>query len=169
MDKPLAGWLIPWLARPGWQLLAAQWLVLTGVGLLASSGLIAGEWQQREKLDEQCQQLELQIAERQQQLSRLPPLADLEQRLEQRALNVPVETTDFGSHLYQLGGRLLRLQQQGKPAQQKIGLQLDFGGLLRLLEELPATRRIGQMKIERQPEGLIIQLTLVSSAEVADE
>ncbi|MGL5385076.1 MAG: hypothetical protein ACRC2A_13185 [Enterobacterales bacterium] len=169
MDKPLADWLIPWLARPGWQLLAAQWLVLTGVGLLASSGLIAGEWQQWERLDEQRQQLELQIAERQQQLSRLPPLVDLEQRLGQRALNDLVETTDLGSHLYQLGGRLLRLQQQDKPARQTIGLQLDFGGLLRLLEELPATRRIGQMKIERQPEGLITQLTLVSSAEVVDE
>lgn len=169
MDKPLADWLIPWLARPGWQLLAAQWLVLTGVGLLASSGLIAGEWQQWERLNEKRQQLELQIAERQQQLSRLPPLADLEQRLAQRVLNKPVETTDFGNHLYQLGGRLLRLQQQEKPFRQTIGLQLDFGGLLRLLAQLPATRRIGQMKIESQPEGLITQLTFVSAAEVVDE
>lgn len=169
MDKPLAGWLIPWLARPGWQLLAAQWLVLIGVGLLASSGLLSGEWQQWESLSEQRQQLERQIAERQQQLSRLPPLADLEQRLGQQVLNVPVETRDFGSHLYQLGGRLLRLQQQEKPAQQTIGLQLDFGGLLRLLEGLPATRKVGKMKIERQPEGLITQLTLVSSVEAVDE
>lgn len=169
MDKPLADWLIPWLARPGWQLLAVQWLVLTGIGLLVSSGLIAGEWQQWEKLDGQRQQQERQIAECQQQLNRLPPLADLEQRLGQRALSMPVETRDFGNHLYQLGGRLLRLQQQEKPAQQTIGLQLDFGGLLRLLEKLPATRKIGQMKIERQSEGLIIQLTLVSSAEAVDE
>lgn len=169
MDKPLAGWLLPWLTRPAWQLLAVQWLALTGVGLLACSGVIAGEWQQRERLDEQHLQLERQIAERQQQLSKLPPIAELEQRLAQQALNVPDEAGDFGHHLYQLGGRLLRFQQQEKSSQQKIGLQLDYGGLLRLLEELPATHRIGQMKIDRQPEGLITQLTLVSSAEVEDE
>ncbi|HGM5491988.1 TPA: hypothetical protein ACKP1B_003664 [Serratia fonticola] len=169
MDKPLADWLIPWLARPGWQLLAVQWLVLTGIGLLASGGLIAGEWQRWERLDEQRQRQERQIAERQQQLSLLPPLAELEQRLGQRTWSVPVETRDVGNHLYQLGGRLLRWQQQEKPAHQTIGLQLDFGGLLRLLEELPATRRIGQMKIEKQPEGLITQLTLVSFVEAVDE
>ncbi|WP_411751732.1 hypothetical protein [Serratia sp. (in: enterobacteria)] len=169
MDKPLPDWLIPWLARPGWQLLAVQWLVLTGVGLLAYSGLISGEWQQWERLDEQHQQLELQVAARQQQLNQLPPLAELELRLGQQVLIVPDEPGDLGAQLYQLGGRLLRFQQQEKPAQQKIRLQLDYGGLLRLLEELPSTRRIGQMKIERQPEGLITQLTLVSSEEALDE
>lgn len=169
MDKPLPDWLIPWLARPGWQLLAAQWLVLTAVGLLACSGLITGEWQQWERLHAQRQQLELQIAERQQQLSRLPPLAELEQRLDQQVLIVPDDPGDLGAQLYQLGGRLLRFQRQEKPAQQKIRLQLDYGGLLRLLEALPFTRRIGQMKIERQPEGLITQLTLVSSEEAVDE
>ncbi|MGF6191830.1 hypothetical protein [Serratia sp. 2723] len=169
MDKPLSDWLIPWLARPGWQLLAAQWLVLAGVGLLACNGLITGEWQRWERLDEQRQQLERQIAERQQQLSRLPPLAELEQRLGQQVLIVPGEPRDLGAQLYQLGGRLLRFQQQEKSAQQKIRLQLDFGGLLRLLEALPSTRRIEQMNIERQPEGLTTQLTLVSSEEVVDE
>ena len=169
MDKPLSAWLIPWLARPGWQLLAAQWLVLTGVGLLAYSGVILGEWQQWERLEGQRQQLELQITELQQQLSRLPPLTELEQRLDQQVLIVPDEPGDLGAQLYQLGGRLLRYQQQEKSAQQKIRLQLDYGGLLRLLEELSSARRIGQMKIERQPEGLITQLTLVSSAEVVDE
>jgi pilus assembly protein HofO len=169
MDKPLSDWLIPWLGRPGWQLLAAQWLVLTGVGLLAYSGLILGEWQQWERLEEQRQQLELQIAERQQQLSKLPPLTELEQSLEQQALLVSDEQGDLGAQLYQLGGRLLRFQQQEKPAQQKIRLLLDYGGLLRLLEGLPSARKIGQMKIERQSEGLITQLTLVSSAEAVDE
>ncbi len=168
MDKPLPEWLIPWLARPGWQLLAAQWLVLTGAGLLACSGLISGEWQRWERLDEQRQQLVHQIAERQQQLSQLPPLAELEQRLGQQVLIVPDEPGDLGAQLYQLGGRLLRFQQV-KPAQQKIRVQLDFGGLLRLLEALPSTRRIGQMKIERQPEGLITQLTLICSEEAVDE
>ena len=169
MDKPLPDWLLPWLARPGWQLLAAQWLVLAGAGLLAGSGPISGEWQRWERLDEQRQQLEHQIAERRQQLSRLPPLAELEQRLGQQVLIVPDEPEDLGTQLYQLGGRLLRFQQQGKPAQQKIWLQLDFGGLLRLLEALPSTRRIGQMKVERQPEGLTTQLTLISLEEAADE
>ncbi|WP_024527571.1 hypothetical protein [Serratia fonticola] len=169
MDKPLPDWLLPWLARPGWQLLAAQWLVLAGAGLLAGSGPISGEWQRWERLDEQRQQLEHQIAERQQQLSRLPPLAELEQRLGQQVLIVPDEPGDLGTQLYQLGGRLLRFQQQGKPAQQKIWLQLDFGGLLRLLEALPSTRRIGQMKVERQPEGLTTQLTLISLEEAMDE
>ncbi|CAM3895761.1 hypothetical protein [Serratia silvae] len=169
MDKPLQDWLLPWLARPGWQLLAAQWLVLTGVGLLAYIGMISGEWQRWERLDEQRQQLELQIAEHQQQLSRLPPLAELEQRLGQQVLIVPDEPGDFGAQLYQLGGRLLRFQQQENPAQQKIRLQLDYVGLLRLMEELPSTRRIGQMKIERQPEGLTTQLILVSPKEVVDE
>lgn len=168
MDKPLPDWLIPWLARPGWQLLAAQWLVLTGAGLLACSGLISGEWQRWERLDEQRQQLVHQIAERRQQLSQLPPLAELEQRLGQQVLIVPDEPGDLGAQLYQLGGRLLRFQQV-KPAQQKIRVQLDFGGLLRLLEALPSTRRIGQMKIERQPEGLITQLTLICSEEAVDE
>lgn len=169
MDKPLSDWLIPWLARPGWQLLAAQWLVLAGVGLLAYGGLISGEWQRWERLDEQRQQLERQIAERQQQLNQLTPLAELERRLGQQVLIVPDEPGDLGTQLYQLGGRLLRFQQQEKPAQQKVRLQLDYGGLLRLLEELPSTRRIGQMKIDRQPEGLITQLTLVSSKEAVDE
>lgn len=169
MDKPLPDWLIPWLARPGWQLLAAQWLVLAGVGLLAGSGVITGEWQRWERLDEQRQQLEHQIAEREQQLSQLPPLAELEQRLGQQVLILPDEPEDLGTQLYQLGGRLLRFQQQEKPAQQKIRLQLDFDGLLRLLEALPSTRRIGQMKIERQPEGLTTQLTLISSEEAVDE
>jgi len=168
VDKPLPEWLIPWLARPGWQLLAAQWLVLTGAGLLACSGLISGEWQRWERLDEQRQQLVHQIAERRQQLSQLPPLAELEQRLGQQVLIVPDEPGDLGAQLYQLGGRLLRFQQV-KPAQQKIRVQLDFGGLLRLLEALPSTRRIGQMKIERQPEGLITQLTLICSEEAVDE
>ncbi|HEJ9056808.1 TPA: hypothetical protein SML50_001059 [Serratia fonticola] len=168
MDKPLPDWLIPWLARPGWQLLAAQWLVLTGAGLLACSGLISGEWQRWERLDEQRQQLVHQIAERRQQLSQLPPLAELEQRLGQQVLIVPDEPGDLGAQLYQLGGRLLRFQQV-KPAQQKIRVQLDFGGLLRLLEALPSTRRIGQMKIERQPEGLTTQLTLICSEEAVDE
>ncbi|OCJ40574.1 MULTISPECIES: hypothetical protein [Serratia] len=168
MDKPLPEWLSPWLARPGWQLLAAQWLVLTGAGLLACSGLISGEWQRWERLDEQRQQLVHQIAERRQQLSQLPPLAELEQRLGQQVLIVPDEPGDLGAQLYQLGGRLLRFQQV-KPAQQKIRVQLDFGGLLRLLEALPSTRRIGQMKIERQPEGLITQLTLICSEEAVDE
>lgn len=168
MDKPLPDWLIPWLARPGWQLLAAQWLVLTGAGLLACSGLISGEWQRWERQDEQRQQLVHQIAERRQQLSQLPPLAELEQRLGQQVLIVPDEPGDLGAQLYQLGGRLLRFQQV-KPAQQKIRVQLDFGGLLRLLEALPSTRRIGQMKIERQPEGLTTQLTLICSEEAVDE
>ncbi|MBC3229464.1 hypothetical protein [Serratia fonticola] len=168
MDKPLPEWLIPWLARPGWQLLAAQWLVLTGAGLLACSGLISGEWQRWERLDEQRQQLVHQIAERRQQLSQLPPLAELEHRLGQQVLIVPDEPGDLGAQLYQLGGRLLRFQQV-KPAQQKIRVQLDFGGLLRLLAALPSTRRIGQMKIERQPEGLITQLTLICSEEAVDE
>ncbi|CAI2006029.1 Uncharacterised protein [Serratia fonticola] len=168
MDKPLPEWLIPWLARPGWQLLAAQWLVLTGAGLLACSGLISGEWQRWERQDEQRQQLVHQIAERRQQLSQLPPLAELEQRLGQQVLIVPDEPGDLGAQLYQLGGRLLRFQQV-KPAQQKIRVQLDFGGLLRLLEALPSTRRIGQMKIERQPEGLTTQLTLICSEEAVDE
>jgi pilus assembly protein HofO len=169
MDKPLPDWLVPWLARPGWQLLAAQWLVLAGAGLLAGSGPISGEWQRWERLGEQRQQLEHQIAERRQQLSRLPPLAELEQRLGQQVLIVPDEPGDLGTQLYQLGGRLLRFQQQGKPAQQKLWLQLDFGGLLRLLEALPSTRRIGQMKVERQPEGLTTQLTLISLEEAMDE
>ena len=168
MDKPLPEWLIPWLARPGWQLLAAQWLVLTGAGLLACSGLISGEWQRWEKLEEQRQQLVHQIAERRQQLSQLPPLAELEQRLGQQVLIVPDEPGDLGAQLYQLGGRLLRFQQV-KPAQQKIRVQLDFGGLLRLLEAQPSTRRIGQMKIERQPEGLTTQLTLICSEEAVDD
>ncbi|WP_196062622.1 MULTISPECIES: hypothetical protein [unclassified Serratia (in: enterobacteria)] len=168
MDKPLPDWLTPWLARPGWQLLAAQWLVLTGAGLLACSGLISGEWQRWEKLEEQRQQLVHQIAERRQQLSQLPPLAELEQRLGQQVLIVPDEPGDLGAQLYQLGGRLLRFQQV-KPAQQKIRVQLDFGGLLRLLEALPSTRRIGQMKIERQPKGLTTQLTLICSEEAVDE
>lgn len=168
MDKPLPEWLTPWLARPGWQLLAAQWLVLTGAGLLACSGLISGEWQRWERQDEQRQQLVHQIAERRQQLSQLPPLAELEQRLGQQVLIVPDEPGDLGAQLYQLGGRLLRFQQV-KPAQQKIRVQLDFGGLLRLLEALPSTRRIGQMKIERQPEGLTTQLTLICSEEAVDE
>lgn len=169
MDKPLPDWLVPWLARPGWQLLAAQWLVLAGAGLLAGSGPISGEWQRWERLDEQRQQLEHQIAERRQQLSRLPPLAELEQRLGQQVLIVPDEPGDLGTQLYQRGGRLLRFQQQGKPAQQKLWLQLDFGGLLRLLEALPSTHRIGQMKVERQPEGLTTQLTLISLEEAMDE
>ncbi|WMT14480.1 hypothetical protein [Serratia fonticola] len=168
MDKPLPDWLTPWLARPGWQLLAAQWLVLTGAGLLACSGLISGEWQRWEKLEEQRQQLVHQIAERRQQLSQLPPLAELEQRLGQQVLIVPDEPGDLGAQLYQLGGRLLRFQQV-KPAQQKIRVQLDFGGLLRLLEAQPSTRRIGQMKIERQPEGLTTQLTLICSEEAVDD
>ncbi|VTR61926.1 Uncharacterised protein [Serratia fonticola] len=87
----------------------------------------------------------------------------------QQVLIVPDEPEDLGTQLYQLGGRLLRFQQQEKPAQQKIRLQLAFDGLLRLLEALPSTRRIGQMKIERQPEGLTTQLTLISSEEAVDE
>lgn len=169
MDKPLADWLIPWLAKPGWQLLAAQWLVLSGVGLLVGNWWVIDEWQQRERLYEQRQQLEQQIAERQQQLSQLPPLAELDRRLRQQAAVLPEQPQDFGGHLYQLGGRLLRFQQQENAAQQRVRMQLDYAGLLRLVEKLSPIRRIGQMKIEKQPEGLITQLTLVGSEERVDE
>lgn len=169
MDNRLAAWLIPWLNRPGWQLLAAQWGVLAGVVLLASTLLVSGEWQLREQLFEQRQQLERQISERRQQLSQLPAPEELQKSLQEQRVKRPDEQEDIGSHLYQLGGVLLRWQQQEKPAQQKVSLQLGFEGLLSLLAGISPTRQIGQMRIERQPEGLVIQLTLLATGEAEDE
>ncbi|WP_431224651.1 hypothetical protein ACQ86O_07020 [Serratia sp. L9] len=89
--------------------------------------------------------------------------------MQQQRVKRPEGQEDIGSHLYQVGGVLLRWQQQEKPAQQKVSLQLGFEGLLRLLARMPPSRQIGQMKIERQPEGLVIQLTLLATAEAEDE
>ncbi len=169
MDKPLADWLIPWLNRPGWQLLTVQWLVLAGAMLLVSTLLISGEWQQLERLHEQRQRLELQVAERHQQLSRLPASGELELRLQRKVTKRPDERKDFSSHLYQVGGVLLRWRHQDTPEQQKVRLRIEFEGLLRLLAEMSPARRIDHMKIEQQPAGLNIQLTLLVSAGGADE
>ncbi|MFZ1872759.1 MAG: hypothetical protein WAU54_08275 [Chania sp.] len=163
MDKPLPDWIKPWLNRPGWQLLVVQWLLLIGLMLLTSALLVYGEWQQLEHLRAQQQRLEVEIAERQQQLTRLPALEELEQRLQQQTLALPAEPESFGSKLYQVGGVLLRWQQQEQPAQQIVRLQADYPGLLRLLEGLSPTLRISQMAIEKQPEGLITQLILLAA------
>lgn len=126
-----------------------------------------GEWQRWERLDEQRQQLVHQIAERRQQLSQLPPLAELEQRLGQQVLIVPDEPGTWGLSSISLGAAATFPAGETSPAKDKGTAR--FRGLLRLLEALPSTRRIGQMKIERQPEGLITQLTLICSEEAVDE
>lgn len=169
MDKPLADWLIPWLNRPGWQLLAAQWLVLAGFMLLASTLFLSGEWQQQKRLHEQRQQLELQITERQQQLSQLPAQEELQQRLQQQKDEPLDESEDLGNQLNQVGGVLLRWQQQGKPAQHKVRLLATFDGVLHVLSETSPVRRISQMRMEMQPEGLITQLTFLALGEETDE
>jgi pilus assembly protein HofO len=163
MDKPLPDWIKPWLSRPGWQLLGVQWLLLAGLILLSGTLLVYGEWQQREHLRAQLQRLEEQVAERQQQLAYLPALEELERRLQDQTLALPTESESFGSRLYQIGGVLLRWQQQEQPAQQIAKLQVDYPGLLRLLEGLSPTLRIVQIAIEKQPEGLITQLILLAA------
>lgn len=171
MDKPLPGWLIPWLNRPGWQWLVAQWVLLAGIMLLLCMLFVVDEWQQREQLHLQGLQLASQLAERQQQLAQLPTLAELEGRLQQHAQagQRPDKEKDFATRLRQVGGVLLRWQQQGQPEQKTVKLQMNYHGLLRLLEEMPPTNRIGNMKVEKQPEGLTIQLNLLSEGERADE
>lgn len=165
MDKPLPDWVKPWLNRPAWQLLVGQWLFLVGLILLCGASLVYGEWQQHEHLQAQRQQLAVQIAERQQQLARLPALEDLERQLRERALAQQAAPESFGSRLYQLGGALLRWQQQDQPAQQMVKLQVDFRGLLHLLEGVSPSQRIGQMAVEKQAGGLITQLILFSPEE----
>lgn len=169
MNKPLPAWLIPWLGRPGWQLLIAQWLVLVGVILLAYVLFISGQWQQRERLYQQQQQLQLQVAERQRQLSQLPSLEALALSLQQKPMQQPQDHGELGRILSQTGGELLRWQQQDKPAQQTLKFRVDFAGLLHVLEKISPNERIGQLTIERQSEGVITKLTLLTSGGVADE
>ncbi|AHG19965.1 hypothetical protein Z042_10200 [Chania multitudinisentens RB-25] len=169
MDKPLPDWVRLWLNQPSWQLLAIQWLLLAGAILLTSVLLVQGEWQQHEHLQAQRQRLELQIAERRQQLARLPALEELQRRLRAQTSALPAEPQAFGYKLEQVGGVLLRWQQQEQPAQQIVKLKLDFHGLLQLLEGLSPTLRIGQMAIEKQPDGLMTQLILFTLEGEADE
>ncbi|VXD04422.1 conserved hypothetical protein [Enterobacterales bacterium 8AC] len=165
MDKPLPDWIRPWLYRPAWQLLVVQWLLLMGLVLPIGALLVYGEWQQREQWQAQRQQLEAQISERQQQLARLPALGELERQLQERVLALPAEPESFASRLYQAGGVLLRWQQLDQPAQQVVKLQVDFRGLLHLLEGVSPSQRIGQMAVEKQTAGLITQLILLSPEE----
>ncbi|PVZ84634.1 hypothetical protein C9426_22715 [Serratia sp. S1B] len=170
MNNPIPDWLIPWLNRPGWQILSLQGLGLVGMVLLICTGLLAGEWQQYQQLVQQQQQLELQIAQHQQQWERLPALGELELRLQQATEQLePQKERDIASLLHQVGGELLRWQQQDKPRQQKVTLQVKFDGLLHLLAGISSTQRIGQIRIERQPTGLMTQLTLLISDEATDE
>lgn len=169
MDKPLADWVNRLLSRPGWQLLVVQWLILLGIVLFVITWSVSGEWQQLVYLQEQQQRIELQIAERQQQLNQLPARGELEQRLRQKRSEQPGAQSDFGHHLYQVGGVLLRWQQQADPAQQRVKLQIEFNGLLRLLAGISPTKRIGRISIEQQPEGLITQLTLLASGDMTNE
>ncbi|MFC0227785.1 hypothetical protein [Serratia aquatilis] len=169
MNKPLPAWLIPWLERPGWQLWAAQWLVLAGGILLAYMLFISGQWQQRERLNQQQQQLQLQVTERQQQLSQLPSLAVLVSSLQQKSMQQPEDHAELGHILSQAGGELLRWQQQDKPARQTLKFRVDYAGLLRLLENISPNKRIDQITIERRPEGVITKLTLLATGDAADE
>lgn len=169
MGKSIPDWLLPWLNRPGWQLLGVQWLVLLGVMLLLGSLLLVGPWQQRERLYQQRQQLQSQIAESQQQLNLLPEITDLKLRLQQQQISRPSEEKNFGQRLYQERGSLLHWQQQDQQSQQAIMLRLEFSGLLRLLAGISPNQRIGQMKITQQPEGLITQLTLLDSGDNSNE
>lgn len=167
MDKPLPDWIRSWLNRPGWQLLMAQWLLLAGLVVLSGALLVYGEWQQREHLRMQQQRLEQLLAEHRLQLSRLPALEELQLNLQHQTSVLPVESENFGSKLYRAGGVLLRWQQQ--PAQQVVKLQLDYPGLLHLLEGLSPTSRVGQMAVEKQAGGLITQLTLLTPEEERSE
>lgn len=169
MDKPLAGWLVPWLNRPGWQLLAIQWLVLAGVILLISVLLVAGEWRQREQLHGRLRQLEWQIAQRQQQLAQLPTSEQLEARWRRQTAKQSDEPWDLGDQLHQLGGRLLYWRQHEQPPQQQVRLQMTFDGLLRLLAGISPASRIDRMRVERRSEGVIAQLTLLTDGESANE
>jgi pilus assembly protein HofO len=163
MDKSLPVWLIPWLLRPGWQLLLMQWAMLCCVGLLLIRFGLHGEWQQRSQLQEQQQQLAQQIDQQQQQLAQLPKLSELEQRLAQQAN--AASSPEFSTLLQQAGGALQQWRQQEKPAQQTVKLQIDFHGLLRLLEQLPPTQRINQLGIGAGHTALKVQLILQGGAD----
>ncbi|WON76742.1 hypothetical protein [Serratia sp. UGAL515B_01] len=169
MNKPLPIWLIQWLGRPCWQLLAVQWLVLAAGILLAYVLFISGQWQRRERLYQQQQQLQLQVTERQQQISQLPSLEALELSLQHKAIKQPEDHAELGSNLSQVGGKLLRWQQQDKPAQQTFKFQVNYSGLLRLLETISPHKRIDQIRIESRSEGVFTELTLLSSGDGADE
>ncbi|KEY58660.1 DNA utilization family protein [Serratia sp. DD3] len=169
MNNPIPDWLIPWLNRPGWQILSLQWSGLAGLVLLTCIGLLADQWQRYQQLDQQRQQLELQIAEHQKQWDRLPALEELELRLQQAAEQPdPQKERDIAGLLQQVGGELLRWQQQDKPPQQKVTVQVKFDGLLHFLAGISSTQRIGQIRIERQPTGLMTQLTLLVSDGAGD-
>lgn len=169
MNNSIPDWLIPWLNRPGWQILSLQWSGLAGLVLLTCIGMLADPWQQHQQLVQQQQQLELKIAEHQQQWEQLPALGELEQRLQQVMKQLyPQKERGIAGLLQQAGGELLRWQQQDKPLQQKVTVQVRFDGLLHFLAGISSTQRIVQIRIERQLTGLMTQLTLLVSDSEAD-
>ncbi|MBS0976348.1 hypothetical protein [Serratia rubidaea] len=159
MSRPLPDELIPWLQRPGWQLLALQWLLLGILLALPGLGLIRGEWRQSERLSDEVRQQAQRVGQLQRQLASLPPLATLEQQIAQQRKRQPNEP-ELSAVLQQAGVRLLRWQRQEQPPQQRLQLRSDYFTVLQLLESLPGTVRISQLTLEMRPEGLSTQWLL---------
>ncbi|QHA87498.1 hypothetical protein [Serratia rhizosphaerae] len=153
MSRPLPDGLILWLQRPGWQLLALQWLLLGILLVLPGLGLIRGEWRQLERLSDDARQQAQRVGQLQRRLASLSPLARLEQQIAQQREQWPTEP-ELSAVLQRAGVRLLRWQRQEQPAQQRLRLRSDYFSLLQLLESLPGTVRISQLSLEMQPEGL---------------
>ncbi|MEB6337301.1 hypothetical protein [Serratia rhizosphaerae] len=153
MSRPLPDGLILWLQRPGWQLLALQWLLLGILLVLPGLGLIHGEWRQSARLSDDVRQQAQRVEQLQLQLSSLPSLATLEQQIAQQRERRPAEP-ELAEVLQRTGVTLLRWQRQEPPAQQRLRLRSDYFSLLQLLESLPGTVRISQLSLEMQPEGL---------------
>ncbi|WP_127960099.1 hypothetical protein [Serratia microhaemolytica] len=168
-DNAPPTWFSPWLYRPGWQILATQWLLLAGLALLLFMLFGINPWRHYQTLQQQRQQAEAMITQRQQQLALLPELALLTANLQQQRSEQQTAQRDLASQLYQLGGQLLHWQQQEQVAQQSVVMQLEFNRLLALLAEMPANSRIEQLKITQRPEGLVTQLRLQHQQKVNDE
>lgn len=159
MDKPLPLWTRRWLDLPGWQALAAQWLVLGCLVLLFGMLLLQGKWQQRVRTLAEQQRLIQQIEPLRQQLAQMPALDEINLRLQQNALR-PAVQDDLTQVLQRAGAALQRWQQQEKPQRQTLSLQLPYGGLLLLLEALPPVLRIEQMILAAQDEELVAHFAL---------
>ncbi|CAE1151142.1 conserved protein of unknown function [Serratia sp. Tan611] len=153
MSRPLPDGLILWLQRPGWQVLAWQWLLLGVLLALPGMLLIRGEWRQSARLSDDVRQQAQRVEQLQLQLASLPSLATLEQQIAQQRERRPAEP-ELAEVLQRTGVRLLRWQRQEQPAQQRLRLRSDYFSLLQLLESLPGTVRISQLSLEMQPEGL---------------
>ncbi|EFE97334.1 hypothetical protein [Serratia odorifera] len=157
MNKSLPSWLTPWLSRPAWQLLAGQWLLLTGLTSLPCALWVQAEWQQHVRLQSEMRQQAVSIDQLQQQLSQQPALYELQRRLAVRAAQ-PADG-DLSSSLQQAGVVLLRWQQQPS-LRQTLNMRVDYAGLLRVLNALPTTLRIERLGVDARAEGLVAELVL---------